>query len=1214
MLSKFSVKKTFTVFAAIIIVIVFGAVAVYKMTPELFPEINTPYAVVMTTYPGASAEEAETEVTEPLEKQLATLSNVKNVTSISSDNYSVVSLEFTGEVDMDAISVDIRDKIDQIEGNLPEGAATPVVMKINLDMMPVTVAAVSVKGSTPAKVSTLYKEELESSLEGIDGVASVNSMGLVDDGARIVLSQDKIDKVNEEVSNAILAKTGAGKGKIKSGISKAKRGKSQIEDGKDLIWASQGLSASMIASARSRLVEQKEQLNEVKDLNKEYLKAKASGDEAAIAAYEAQITEAFGSVEAFEEIATDADSSIKAINNALRDLDEQQMSITAYTGNTYSELTGMDSTLNATVGQLQSALSQVESQEKAAVDSADMTGVITMENVSAILNAQNFSMPAGYVTDGKAKVLVSVGDKLKSTDELENLVLFDMGIDGLDPIKVKDIGTVTYIADDSENYARINGENGVLLSFTKQSSYATAEVSDNIQAKFKSLGKEYDGLKFTTMMDQGESIYMVIHSVLNNLLLGALLAIVILLFFLRDIRPTVITAISIPVSVMFALALMYFSGVTLNMISLSGLAIGVGMLVDNSIVVIENIYRLRSLGYSAVQAAVSGAGQVAGAITASTLTTICVFAPIVFVDGMTRDLFTDLALTVAYSLLASLIIALTLVPAMAKGLLKKKAGKTVFGQKGRIVSKYREIVAWSLNHSKTVIICGIGILILSAGLLLSRGFEFMPSMSNPQISAQITMPEDSTMEDTVRVNDEIADAVSKIDGVEDVGAMLSSNTMGMMGMSAADTDTRNTSMYIMMNEDKLENTKKVSKKLDAFAKKYDCEIITSADMDMSTMMGGSDISITLYGEELDTLRKTGKNIESHMREMNALEEVSDVGESSTEEIHISVNKNSAMKHGLTVAQVYQQISAKLQENKEATTINQDEGNITVSVENTTKDKFTVKDLENMMLTAGTQGQSTESKEKVKLSKISSISKDASMNVINHDGQKRSLEVTASLKDGYNITKATNDVKSVIKENNLLPAQITADYGGQNEEIIHAMKQLVLMMIVGLVLVYLMMVAQFQSLRSPLIIMFTIPLAFTGGLLALILTGSVFSVIAMLGFVMLMGIIVNNGIVLVDAINRFRLEGMSKREAIINAGSVRFRPVFMTAATTVLGLLPMAIGMGTGSEMIQPIAVSCIGGLIYGTITTLVVIPVLYNKLSKKEMKKIEDEELEIVTA
>ena len=678
MLSKMSVRKPFTVLVAVVIIIVFGVVSYTRMTPDLFPSINTPYVIVMTTYPGASPEEAETEITDPLEKQMATLSNIKNITSVSAANYSVLQLEFSDDVNMDAISVDIRDKIDQVEGQLPESSETPVVMKIGLDMVPIVTAAVGMKDRTPGEVSKFTKEDLLTPLEGVEGVASVTSMGMVDDDVQIVLSQKKIDKINDEIASAISAQTGEASSQIKSGIGAAKDGKSKVEAGKKAITEGQQKAAKQLAAARSQLTSSREQLKELKE-NGPQLKllweSYSSSDPIVKSQAEAQMKVIGMTPDRLKETVAQletVDDQIKAVDAAIADLDEKSSTATFSLGTKYSDLSAAESTIDSTVNQLQSALSQVQDSEKAALASADMTGVLTMDNISAILNAQNFSMPAGYITDGKAELLVNVGDKIKDKKEMSRLILFDPGIDGVDPVRLSDIGTVTYTDKSSDTYAKINGENGVLLSFTKQSSYATADVSENILSKFRQLENKYNGLEFTALSDQGEYIHVVIGSVLQNLLLGAVLAIIILLFFLRDIRPTLITAISIPVSVLFAIMMMYFSGVTLNMISLSGLAIGVGMLVDNSIVVIENIYRLRSMGYSKVQSAVSGAVQVAGAITASTLTTICVFVPIVFVDGMTKDIFLDLALTVVYSLIASLLIALTLVPAMARGMLVKE--------------------------------------------------------------------------------------------------------------------------------------------------------------------------------------------------------------------------------------------------------------------------------------------------------------------------------------------------------------------------------------------------------------------------------------------------------------------------------------------------------------------------------------------------------------
>ncbi len=1219
MLSKFSVKRPFTVLVAVIIVIVFGVISFMKMTPDLFPNINTPYVIVMTTYPGASPEEAETEITEPMEQQLATLSNIKNVTSVSASNYSMIQMEFSDDVNMDAISVDIRDKISQIEGNLPETAGTPVVMKISTDMMPVVTAAVGMKGKSAGEVSEIVKEDLKTSLAGVEGVASVSTMGMVSDNIQIVLSQEKIDAVNKKVSAAISSSTGEAKGQITSGINAANSGKTQIEDGKKSVTEGQKQASAQLSAMKKQLTDSRDQLKELKEqgptlkaLLKQYDDAAASGNQSMIKMIEQQIELAGMTVDSLRTAVSQLDTideQISAVDAAIENLETEAAAATFTLGNKYADLAAAESTIDSTVSQLQSALEQVQSSEEAALASADMTGVLTMSNISAILSAQNFSMPAGYITDGEAEILVSVGDKIKDKDELENLILIDMGIDGVDPIRLSDIGTVSYANQAEDTYAKINGQNGVLLSFTKQSSYATAVVADNISDKFEQLEAEYDDLEFTMLSDQGEYIHIVINSVLQNLLMGAVLAILILLFFLRDIRPTLITAVSIPLSVIFAVVLMYFSGVTLNMISLSGLAIGVGMLVDNSIVVVENIYRLRALGYSRVQSAVSGAVQVTGAITSSTLTTICVFVPIIFVDGMTKDIFIDLALTVAYSLLASLIIALTLVPAMAKGLLTGDTKKSILSQEGKTIKSYKRLAAWSLGHKKILIIASVIMLVLSMTLAFSRGFSYMPSMSSSQISATIQMPDESTLEETSEATDAISDAVKKIDGVETVGAMLSSDTLGMVGLSVGQQDVTSTMLYIILDEDKADNGRLIEKKLDKLAEKYNCEITTTSGMDMSSMLGGGGITINLYSDDLDLLRTTGAAIEKQLGSMKQLEEISDVNEESTEELKVVVNKNLAAKEGLTTAQIYQQISAKLTEESTATTITDDSGTVDVVVENSTNGSFTKDDLMNMKLTASkTDGSQSE----VTLSAVASVEDGASLNSINHDNQNRTLQVTASVKDDYNVTQTNDAVKKVIEDKELVPDDVKISYGGETEEIMDAMRQMVLMLIVGFILVYLIMVAQFQSLRSPFIVIFTIPLAFTGGMLALLVCGQDVSVVSMMGFVMLMGVVVNNAIVLVDCINRFRLEGMDMDEAIINAGAVRMRPVLMTAVTTILGLLPLAAGIGTGAEMVQPVAIVCIGGLLYATLMTLVIIPVMYKIFAKKHMENIRDEELEVL--
>lgn len=1245
MLSRLSVSKPFTIFVAVVIVLIFGVVSLIRMTPDLFPSINAPVAIVLTADPGASAEEAEREITEPMEQQLATLPNVDELSSVSADNYSYISIVFNDNVNMDAISVDIRDKIEQIRDQLPEGASNPVVMKINLDMLPVAVAAVSMEDKDVAEVSSFTRDELMTPLKGTEGVASVSAMGMIDDGLQIVLDQEKIDALNADIRAAINGQIDDGKSKVRKGIRKAKSGSKQIDSGKNKITDGESTANDEMASAKKKLLKQKAKLEATKtDLQaqKDQLLsqkdnipaltelAEAAGE--AIASGNPELAEIMLTEAGFESLdqllqaieqlqkldvsqldepIKQIDKGIAQIEQALSSIESQEESMTYSLSTGYADLSAARSAVDITINQLQSTLEDIEKGRDAALDGADLDHIITMDNVSSILAAQNFSMPAGYVTDGESEVLVSIGDKIKDRAEMEGLILFDLDIDDIDPIRVRDIGYVIPAAENDETYARINGESGVLLSFTKQSVYATATVADNVTEKFEQLEKKHDGLHFTTLVNQGEYIHQVINAVLKNLILGAILAILILLFFLRDIRPTIITAISIPVSVVFALAMMYFSGVTLNMISLSGLAIGVGMLVDNSIVVIENIYRLRSLGYTIVQSALSGAVQVAGAITASTLTTICVFVPIIFVDGTTREIFTDLALTVTYSLIASLLIALTLVPAMAKGMLVRKPKKTFLGQRGRVVTKYRSIVGWALGHKMIVILGALVFLLGSSGLLLTKGFEFMPNMASPQISAQITMPENSSIDETAAVNDEIMDAVRKVDGVETAGAMLSSDTLGVMGMGDAgsDADVTETTMYIVMEEDKIDNSPKVVKILKKFEKEYDLTVQTSADTDISSYMGGNDIELTLFSDDLDALRESAQNIEERMGSMKSLEDVSDITVDRTEEIHITVDKNEAMDRGLTVAQVFQQIAAKLQKEKAATTLNLEEADIDVSIENASSE-ITRSELEKMKLSVD---KPDGTRKRVKLTRIADISEDASLTQIAHSDQRRSISVTAAVKDGYNITKTTSQIQRIIAKEKLVSKGVEVEYAGQNEEIMHSMRQLLLMMLVGFMLVYLIMVAQFQSLRSPFIIIFSIPLAFTGGMLGLIVSGQVMSVVGMFGFVMLMGIVVNNAIVLVDCINRFRLEGQGMDEAIINAGAVRMRPVIMTALTTILGLMPLAIGIGNGAEMVQPVAIVCIGGLLYATATTLLVVPIMYRLIGRRHMQKIEDEELEIVT-
>ena len=1178
MISKFSIKKPFTIFVMVVLIIVFGFVSYTKMTPDLFPSMDLPYVVVMTSYFGATPEEVETTVTKPMEQQMATLGNLESLRSISAENYSTIILEFKNDTNLDTISVDIRDKIDLVAGQWGEMVGKPIVLKLNPDMMPITVAAVTMEGNNNAQTSDFLNKELLRRLEGTDGVASVSTAGMVENTIQVDLSQDKIDLMNNKVRKALISQFGGAYGTVSAGIRSAKEQQSALSEGKQkIIDAQLGLAEQFDAIQIMLLIKS---------------------------------SELVASLAANPSMADSLMPQIQAVATGLLELNDQKDLAYATLSNSMSEVVSAQAMLQVTLMQLESSLAEVESAQDAAISSANLTGMLTMDNVSAIIAAQNLDMPAGYVQDGTSEIMVSVGDKFESIEEIKDLVILDLGIKGVDPIMLSDVADISNFNTAGETYAKINGEDGVLLTFQKQSNYATTAVAQNIQQKFGDLEGQYEGLKFTTLSDQGEYIYIVIDSVLGNLWVGALLAILVLIFFLRDFRPTLITALSIPISLTFAIVLMYFTGVTLNVISLAGLAVGVGMLVDNSIVVIENIFRLRGLGLSKVQAALNGVTQMAGAITASTLTTVCVFLPLLFVEGITKQIFTDMALTVTYSLMASLLIALTLVPALGRFLLVKTGESSVLNNKSKTLARYKELVSFALNHKRWVLVISVLLLFATAGLSYVKGFEYMPSMASPEISANIAFPAENTLKDTVKASNAISDTLSNMDGVETVSIMLASDSGGMFGMGGAATDFSTVSVYILLNEDQVMQSSVVTEKIKTLAETYHAkaDVFGGADISSSSALGGGGISINVYADDLDQLRISAHTIEKALAKVKGIEEVSDSTEGTVPELRITVDKNKAMKNGLTVAQVYAQIARILTEDKTSTSIRYLGNTREVVVTANATKKLDTQSIEDLTLTIsnGLTGQTGT----VKLTDVATISQDETLKSISHLDQNREISVTATLLEDENITLVTNLAKEKVAQLDL-PDGITYEFEGEDKAIMDAMGQLMQMMALGLLLIYLVMVAQFQSLLAPFIVMLTVPLAFTGGLIALLISGKEISVVSMIGFIMLMGIIVNNAIVLIDTMNRFRIDGMEKREAIIEAGAARLRPVLMTAITTVLALIPMALGFGTGAELIQPVALVCVGGLTYGTFMTLLVIPALYDWMGAKKISVISEEELTI---
>lgn len=1343
MLPKLSVKKPMTIFVAVIVVIVLGIVSVFKMTPDLLPNMDFPYAIILTTYPGQTPETVESVVTKPLEQSLSTIDGVKTITSTSSDNYSMLTLEFEDGTNMDTATVDMRGNLDTIKDAWPDGVGSPYLMKINPNMMPVAMIAVDYDGYDTVQISDYVNNELKNQLEGIDGVASVSTKGIVTQKENVIISQTKIDALNAKINDALNDKFGDAEKKIsdakkelQDNISKAEQGSDTIEQSINDLNSQQEKVAKQLADAQGKaqsgyteilnakmqlldqqqsltatkrtltiayqtLTQIKEKLDSLQDekaqltqqieafekiyndykdalsklanpdltdeqlaqvrailakideeldkygFPKEELEERLNNAKNALTNVDKAITqtvEALKGLDTTEEKLDDTiaeiadkisqvdggitqiaaavkglDNNTVSVNQALSEIEKQQ-SLAAYQlsgglsalNTKQSEVNSALTQLNSAQEELKSASDELSEQKDKAKKAADMTNTVTISNVSNILTAQNFSMPAGYVSDDEnIKYLVRVGDKIDGDKEMQSLALFDTGIDGIGVVKLSDVADV-FIADDSDEvFTKINGNSGVVFSFSKQSDAATATVSENIAKKLNSLTQENEGLHFTTLMGQGDYIDIIINSVLQNLLMGAVLAIIILYLFLRDIKPTLIVALSIPISVVFALVLMYFSGVTLNMISLSGLAIGVGMLVDNSVVVIENIYRLRNLGVPPVKAALNGAKQVAGAIASSTLTTICVFFPIVFIEGLTRQIFMDMALTITYSLLASLIVALTLVPAMGQRMLRK-VKPVKHGMFDKMLGGYEKSIRFVLKHRAIALIAAVVLLFGSMFGAVARGFSFMPNMASTELSVTVSLDDSATMDDTIDAAQNLLDTLSTYDEFETVGVMTGSTTslMGLTGsVSSSDADKGSVMAYAVFKDDKVKNSESISKEIEAKLQSIDGDVVvsgSSSSSSMSAMLGDDGVSIKLYGDDLKTLQNTAKDMAEKLAAVDGIDETDNGIGATSGEIKVTVDKTKAAKKSLTVAQVYQQIAAAITSETTSSTLTNSGKDLDVVVIKDENSDVTKNNIKDIKLTYTDK----EGNEKTtKLSEVAEISDSESMNSITRSDQKRYIKVSGTLKDGYTNTDVSNKAKAVFDDYKL-PDGCSIEYSGSNESTMEAVNQMLLMMLLGVILIYLIMVAQFQSLKSPFIIMFTIPLAFTGGFLGLLITGFDVSVVALLGFVMLCGIIVNNGIVLVDYINNLRLEGKERREAIVEAGKTRMRPILITAITTVLGLSTMALGIGTGSEIMQPIAIVCIGGLLYATIMTLYIVPVIYDILSKKELRKVSESDLE----
>ncbi len=1358
---KLSVKKPYFVLVAVVIAMMLAAVSLTKMTTDLLPSLSLPYLVVITTDPGASPEQVENDVTDVLESSLSTVSGVKNVTSSSAENYSMIMLEFEDGTDMDSALVKVNTAIDEVKDSLPDTAGTPTLMEISMDMMATMYISVTRDDMDIYELTDYTNDELEAYFLRQEGVASVSTMGLVEEMVEVRLNADKIDDLNNQLAAYVEDNLDEALTEIQDAQAELDDGKASLEEGQttfsdtetdtanelatltqqmNTALAMQSAYEAILTSQKANKTALETELKAYNDANiptqydsmntmfatliqnvldsvsyddvydaayeqvmiaavqaacdaagitatitsdnldtylayfpsdtvatmKETADATAtSAAESAVAQVEAiaatlpadideaiedadklaaavamlkeagqtEVAEAL-TKEALSQIAQIVETRIPQINTELAnlateiaaneailenvnasvslalesyaDVEAGKITAAAALGEARVELSDAEAALEEAQTQLDSAMESFESARDTALEAANLDALLTMSTLSSLIYAQNFAMPAGYIDDeDDNQWLLRVGEEYVSLEDLENMILAN--VDGIGDITLADVADITIIDDSADSYVRQNGNAAVLLSIYKGSTSGTSAVSKTCNSAIQDLEASDSNIHVTVLMDQGEYIKIFISAIAKNILFGALLAVIVLAIFLRSVMPTLVVAFSIPFSVLVAILIMYFTGITLNMMSMSGLALGIGMLVDNSIVVIENIFRLRQRGVPVARAAVQGARQVAGAIIASTLTTVCVFLPMVFTTGTVRDLMVPFALTISFSLLASLVVALTVGPCMGSILLKNS--KTSSGKLfDKVQNAYGKALAFCLRVKVVPIAIALGLFIFALIKVLTMGIVVIPSMNSDQLIVTVAMDEDLDQDACYEKADAITDALLEVDGITSVGAMTNLSGIISTSLSSASNDYSNFTYYLVL-DDSINGTaqiESVTERIDeALADFTQCEITQSSSgvMDLSSLTS-SGLTVNIYGNDVDKLKDIATDVAAIVEGVEGFTEISDGQEDADQVIQLDVDKDEAMRLGLTVAQIYAQIATSMSTETTSTTVTIDDNEVSLVVVDD-REEVTLENLLDMTFeTTSYDDDGNTVTEEHALSEFATISYTEGYAAIASENGNHYISVTASTEDGYNTTKLSSKVQKELDKLDL-PEGYSVEISGETEEVYDMLIQMGELMALGLVLVYLVMVAQFQSLLSPFIILFTIPLAFTGGLMGILISGDQLSIVSLLGFTVLMGTVVNNGIVFVDYVNKLRIGGLERNDALIATGKARMRPILMTAITTILAMSTMMFSTDITANMSRGMAVVVAGGLAYATFMTLFIVPVMYDILSKKQIKEID---------
>ena len=1277
-MGKFSVKKPFTVLVAVIMVLMLGFVSISNMQTNLLPDVNTPYLMVVTVYPGASPERVESEVSDVMENALGTVAGVESITATSAENYSLLLMHFAEGTDMNSALVKVSNKVDQTTSSLPSSCLSPSIIEYSLNMNAFMTVAVSREGSDVYDLSDFVSDTLVPYVERKGGVSSVSANGLIEKMVQVQLSQEKVDAINERLLEVIDAQLADARAQLDAAEAQIEAGRAEYNRqfknfnktvSNTVMQQYSGEVGNAVETVRKQaqalldsvnqliavvqepeiqqaLIDVRDGLQRVMDkFNETGMKDIDSLIE--IVAELREITDKLTTAlqQLQERLNTETGTEGSTATDLVDDLQVQQSLSTVY--NTLNDVIkamddvpGLMSTFSDALGtysqqqleaymqftearemlneyekQLETAKQTYEDAKEKAMASSDVSKMLDIDTLAQLIYAQNFSMPAGYVKDSSGKSwLLKVGEEYDSIDDISGALL--LHVDGFGDVRLSDVADVEVIDNAEASFTRLNGERAAVLKIYKGSSSSASTVSDNCLSAFKELEAQYDGLHVVVLSNQGNYITIIVKSILSSMIIGAALAIIVLALFLRDVKPTLVVGFSIPLSVLFAVVLMYFTGMDLNVMTLAGLSLGIGMLVDNSIVVIENIYRLRSRGVPAARAAVQGTKQVGMSIVASTLTSVCVFLPVVFSSSLVKSLMQPMSLCIGYCLMASLLVAVTVVPAAASTVLKKAEPKQLKWF-DKIQNKYAKSLEWCFQHRALPLVAAVALLVFCGWRVVSMGVELLPTITSNEAIVTLTTTKDLSKEDSYAIAEKAIDAMLSVDNVEEVGITTDTRVAGMdvgqLGLPSAITDLLNAAnsygtyqVNVMLNESlsstQIETARQALE--DALSGIEDCTAtVEISGMQELTSQLASGLSVKIYGADPDTMTQLSEKVVEIVNDTEGFANATNGLGSGDATINLQIDRDKVRSYGLTVAQVYQQIAAKLTTTTTAQTPVSVDGR-TMSVE--ISDNLDPVTKENMMditfETSVMSADGTTTTGTCKLSDIATWVTGSAPNSITSQNQTQYVTVTANTLDGYNTTVQARELEKKLDAFALsdeMPEGCSFSMGGESDSVNYMVNEMVQWMGLALPFVYLVMVAQFQSLLSPFIVLFTVPLAFTGGLLGLLLTGQQLTMISLMGFIVLMGTVVNNGIVFVDYTNQLRMGGMERRAALIATGKTRMRPILMTTLTTVLAMLQLVFSNDMASQLMSGMAIVIICGLTYATIMTLYVVPLLYDLLFKK---------------